>query len=212
MTNARLSCWQPGVYLWGRKQRTLAHMWRLGVVGMMLSAIFGQSHEKISLVSEGGSLSLIRLRASVYSDAPLPGAYILPPDSHGLPKPRLATALSAVLPGAGQIYNRSYWKAPIIWTALGLTGYLAYRNHQAYLFYRQAYREALAGSDPLPPLRPENIRALRESYRQDRDVFLLAFLVLYGLQIGEAYADAHLKGFVIYGGLSPGGACLAVAW
>lgn len=133
-------------------------------------------------------------------------------DSQWLPKPRVAGLLSALLPGAGQIYNRSYWKAPMVWGALGITGYLAYRNHQAYLFYRRAYQDALAGGDPLPPLRPENIRALRESYRQDRDVFGLAFLLLYGLQIGEAYADAHLKGFVIYSGLSPTGPCLAVAW
>lgn len=136
----------------------------------------------------------------------------LPEDTAWLPRPRLSATLSALLPGAGQIYNRSYWKAPIVWGLLGLTGYLAYQNHRQYLFYRQAYREALAGNDPLPPLRPENIRALRESYRQDRDVFLMAFLVGYGLQIGEAYADAHLKGFTIYSGIVPGGVFLALVW
>lgn len=133
-------------------------------------------------------------------------------DTIWLPRPRVSAALSALLPGAGQMYNRSYWKAPIVWGLLGITGYLAYRNHREYLFYRRAYQEALAGGDPLPPLRPENIRALRESYRQDRDVFLLAFLVGYGLQIGEAYADAHLKGFTIYGGLAPAGVFLALLW
>lgn len=134
------------------------------------------------------------------------------PDTLRLPKPRLAAALSAILPGAGQIYNRSYWKAPIVWGALGLTGYLAYRNHQAYVFYRHAYQAALQGQDPLPPLRPENIRLLRESYRQDRDIFILAFLIGYGLQIGEAFADAHLKGFTIYAGTAPSGIYLALVW
>ncbi|MCX8112648.1 MAG: DUF5683 domain-containing protein [Bacteroidia bacterium] len=133
-------------------------------------------------------------------------------DTLWLPKPRLSALFSAILPGAGQIYNRSYWKAPIIWGALGITGYLAYQNHRQYLFYRQAYLEAMQGANPLPPLRPENLRSLRESYRQDRDVFLLMFLVGYGLQIGEAYADAHLKGFTIYTQVMPNGFLLALRW
>ncbi|MCS7189471.1 MAG: DUF5683 domain-containing protein [Bacteroidia bacterium] len=127
-------------------------------------------------------------------------------------RPRIAAWLSALLPGAGQIYNRAYWKAPIIWAALGVTGYLAYRHHQSYLAYRKAYREALEGNNPLPSIPPENLRFLRESYRKDRDVLLLAFFVVYGLQIGEAYADAHLRGFSIYGGLSPGGFVLLCQW
>ncbi|MCX7764072.1 MAG: DUF5683 domain-containing protein [Bacteroidia bacterium] len=134
------------------------------------------------------------------------------PDTVWLPNPRLSAILSALIPGAGQIYNRSYWKAPIVWAALGITGYGAYQNHQQYLFYRRAYREALQGRNPLPSLRPENIRFLRESYRQDRDVFLLAFLIAYGLQVGEAYADAHLKGFTIYAVVVPMGVSLAFAW
>ncbi|MCX7652010.1 MAG: DUF5683 domain-containing protein [Bacteroidia bacterium] len=133
-------------------------------------------------------------------------------DTLRLPNPRIAASLSAVLPGAGQIYNRSFWKAPIVWGVLGITGYLAYRNHQQYLFYKRAYKAALQGQDPLPPLRPENIRLLRESYRQDRDIFVLAFLIGYGLQIGEAFADAHLKGFTIYAGAAPSGLYLAIVW
>lgn len=133
-------------------------------------------------------------------------------DTVWLPNPRLSATLSALIPGAGQIYNRSYWKAPIVWAALGITGYGAYQNHQQYLFYRRAYREALQGRNPLPSLRPENIRFLRESYRQDRDVFLLAFLIAYGLQVGEAYADAHLKGFTIYAAMVPMGVSLSLAW
>lgn len=110
------------------------------------------------------------------------------------------------------MYNRSYWKAPLIWGALALTGTLTYQSHKNYLRYRQAYRDALSGQNPFPTLPPENLRFLRESYRKDRDVFLLASLVLYALQIGEAYADAHLKGFTIYavGGL--GSVRLVCAW
>ncbi|MCX7606555.1 MAG: DUF5683 domain-containing protein [Bacteroidia bacterium] len=133
-------------------------------------------------------------------------------DTVWLPRPRVAAGLSAALPGAGQAYNRSYWKVPIIWVGLGVTGALAYHNHQQYLRYRQAYKEALAGRNPIPPLLPENIRYLRESYRKERDIFLLAFLVGYGVQIGEAYADAHLKGFSIQVGVTLTGAVLLCTW
>lgn len=133
-------------------------------------------------------------------------------DSTRLPKPSLAAILSAVVPGAGQIYNSSYWKAPIIWGGLGLTGWLAYHNHKQYLFYRSAYRNALQNPNANPSLPPENLRLLRESFREDRDVFALIFLGLYLLQIGEAYADAHLKGFRIYARGAPPGICLSLAW
>lgn len=129
-----------------------------------------------------------------------------------LPNPRTALWLSALLPGAGQIYNRSYWKAPLIWGALALTGTLAYQNHKYYLRYRQAYRDALNGQNPFPTLSPENLRFLRETYRKDRDVFFLASLVVYALQIGEAYSDAHLKGFTIYAAGGPSYVRLVCTW
>lgn len=134
-----------------------------------------------------------------------------PADSLWMPKPRTALMLSLLVPGAGQVYNRSAWKAPIIWAALGTAAYLTARNHQTYLLYRKAYQESL--SDPTRfTLPPENLRRLREYYRQNRDIFLLTTLILYGLNAGEAYVDAHLKGFTIYGGLGPSGFVLALRW
>ncbi|GIV23381.1 MAG: DUF5683 domain-containing protein [Bacteroidia bacterium] len=137
------------------------------------------------------------------------GQEVSPP---AYPNPKVALALSAAFPGTGQLYNKAYWKAPLVWGALAFTGYLAYQNHRQYLYYRQAYREALAGYNPLPTLLPENIRALREAYRKDRDVFLLVFCIAYGLQIGEAYADAYLKKYSVYAGVTPAGIWIAARW
>jgi hypothetical protein len=105
-------------------------------------------------------------------------------DSLWTPNPRTSLVLSLVLPGAGQIYNRAYWKAPIVWGALALPAYLTYQEHQS----------------------------LREYHRQNRDIFLLTTLVLYGLAAGEAYADAHLYGFRVEAHLSPTGVLLALSW
>ena len=48
---------------------------------------------------------------------------------------------SAVLPGAGQIYNKKYWKAPIVWGALGVAGYFIFYNKKNYTKFSNAYRD-----------------------------------------------------------------------
>src|SRR5215204_6206263 len=53
--------------------------------------------------------------------------------------PRTAAVRSAILPGLGQIYNKKYWKLPIVYTALGVTGYIFVDNLQTYREYRFAY-------------------------------------------------------------------------
>ncbi len=132
-------------------------------------------------------------------------------DTIWTPHPRTALALSLALPGAGQIYNRSYWKAPIVWVAIGVPAYLTYREHQSYLYYRQLYQRSL--QEPATfNIPPENIRRLREYHRQNRDVFLIATAILYGLAAGEAYADAHLYGFRVEARLAPAGLLLALSW
>ncbi len=139
------------------------------------------------------------------------GLWAQKPDTAWKPNPRTALALSLALPGAGQIYNRSYWKAPIVWVALGIPAYLTYQEHQSYLYFRQLYQKSL--QDPIAfNLPPENLRRLREYHRQNRDVFLLATVVLYGLAAGEAYADAHLYGFRVEAHLVPTGLLLALSW
>jgi len=132
-------------------------------------------------------------------------------DSLWAPNPRTSLVLSLVLPGAGQIYNRAYWKAPIVWGALSLPAYYAYQEHRSYLYYRQAYQKSL--QDPAAyAVPPENLRRLREYHRQNRDVFLIASILLYGLAAGEAYTDAHLYGFRVEAHLSSGGVLLALSW
>ncbi len=53
--------------------------------------------------------------------------------------PTVATLASVVLPGAGQIYNKKYWKAPIVWVLLGISSYFTLVNHNRYLDYRNGY-------------------------------------------------------------------------
>jgi hypothetical protein len=103
----------------------------------------------------------------------------------------LAMGLSAMLPGAGQVYNHSYWKVPVL---LGLGGYFIYEfidNQRQYKDYRDQYQASLATL----PSGNDRILLLREFYKEQRDTFGWYFLILYVVNIADAYVDASLFGF-----------------
>jgi len=130
--------------------------------------------------------------------------------------PSKAAFYSAVLPGLGQIYNKRYWKVPLVYAAIG-TGIYAYTfNNNLYNRYRTAYKSRLAGFttdefydlnnsgiDPgNPDLSNEALQDAQERYQKDRDLSLLITIGLYALNIVDANVDAHLKQFNIDDDLS----------
>ncbi len=106
--------------------------------------------------------------------------------------PTLAMALSAVLPGAGQFYNESYWKIPIIWAAGGWFVYEWLQLDKSYRYNLHKYAESVA---ELPPNGIDGYRTNREFYRDERDGFAWYFGILYFLNILDAYVDASLYDF-----------------
>lgn len=122
--------------------------------------------------------------------------------------PKKATIRSAILPGWGQLYNRKYWKAPIVWGALGTCiGIFSY-NLKQYKDLRKAY-QIISDSNSTQTLDPkyvgfsaESIRYARNSARQYVDYSGLAFLLLWGLNVLDATVDAHLNNFDVSDNLS----------
>lgn len=122
--------------------------------------------------------------------------------------PRTAAIRSAILPGLGQIYNKKYWKLPIVYGALGVcTGVFIYNlnNYKDTRFaYRVKYNMRVSQTDStlfsqinplLKPLDEESLRYYRDQFRRDIDYSVLFFLVLWGLNVVDATVDAHLKSF-----------------
>ena len=104
----------------------------------------------------------------------------------------LAMGLSAVLPGAGQIYNESYWKAPII---MGIGGWFVYewiQNNDLYKDYRDQYQASITTTTPNGNSR---LLTIREFYRDQRDGFAWYLGLLYAINILDAYVDASLFDF-----------------
>ena len=114
-------------------------------------------------------------------------------------KPGKATLYSAILPGAGQIYNRKYWKAPIVWGGLGLSIWFIQRNTKEYERYRDGY-VALIDNDPATVSEFEggnaaSVRDVADSYRKWRDQSYLALVGVYILNVVDASVDAHFVRF-----------------
>lgn len=129
--------------------------------------------------------------------------------------PRKAALRSAILPGLGQIYNRKYWKLPIVYGALGGSGaYFMYNlnNYRDTRFaYRVKYNMRVNGTDTalfprirrdLKNLSEESLRYYRDQFRRDIDYSALFFILLWGLNVVDAAVDAHLKAFDVSPDLS----------
>ena len=130
-----------------------------------------------------------------------------------MPAPKRATWLALLIPGGGQIYNRKYWKLPIVYGGFVGCAYALTWNGQMYSDYSQAYLD-LMDDDPntdsykdfVPPnvdvdsnrSQYENIfRRKKDFYRRYRDLSIFAFIAVYALSVIDAYVDAELSNFDI---------------
>jgi hypothetical protein len=106
--------------------------------------------------------------------------------------PLKAILYSMALPGAGQYYNKSYWKIPVIWAFGGYFIYEIANNNNKYLDYREAFVKSQAVYGPFGDTR---LKILRDFYRDQRDQFYLYAGLVYLINIVDAYVDAHLFDF-----------------
>lgn len=130
--------------------------------------------------------------------------------------PRQATIRSAILPGWGQVYNKKYWKLPLVYAAVGIPAYAFIYNRGWYTKTRDAAKMiAIADTlnwrsrvdERLHVFFPgqESLGSLlnyRNEYRRDMDYSILFVLLAWGLNVVDATVDAHLKGFDISDDLS----------
>ena len=125
-----------------------------------------------------------------------------------------ATTLSTICPGAGQIYNKSYWRVPIVIGGFATTIYCIDWNNRGYQRFKKAYRLRY-DYDQNPDLYPNGsadefggryassfLKNLRNSYRRNRDLCIILTAGLYILQIVDAHVDAHLRDYDISDDLS----------
>lgn len=178
-----------------------------GFAALLLSVLFCYAPAKAQVITEGPD----SVRVLVPDTLAKEGFFLS--RLKDLDQPGRAALYSAILPGAGQFYNRAYWKVPIVYATGAVLGYFLIENHRNFQSYRIAIIERVDG-DPttvdeyadhpylgvsngttLGSSAVNNLRYRRDYYRRNRDLTVLLSIGAHVLQIAEAYVHAHLKEF-----------------
>lgn len=114
--------------------------------------------------------------------------------------PKKAVFLSAVLPGAGQVYNKKIWKVPIIYAGLGTSFYFLIRNQKQYNIHRDEYlyrinNNGATNNVDLEIYSESNLRTIIDQYQRWRDFSIVAIAGVYALQLVDAAVDGYLWRF-----------------
>lgn len=114
--------------------------------------------------------------------------------------PTKATLLSTFLPGAGQVYNKKYWKVPVVFASIGTSLYFAISNQQNFRDFKQAYLYRIDGDpntvdDYVDLLSEAGLKANMDYHQRNRDLAYVFTGVFYVLNIVDAAVDAHLFNF-----------------
>lgn len=127
---------------------------------------------------------------------------------------RTAALFSAILPGAGQAYNRKYWKMPLVYGALAIPIYTFTDNLKWFQRTRYAFnvlynKDTNNYKNVYPQLKPfvqagdlSGLKNYRGEFRKNVDYSVLAFLLLWGLNVVDAAVDGHMKDFNVSDDLS----------
>lgn len=169
--------------------------------------------ETDSVFLTADSLAFMPLDSIPIVDAPRPVAYTFNPD------PTRAVWLSALCPGLGQLYNRRYWKLPIVVGAFMGLGYATSWNNGMLRDYTRAYADIM-DNDPAtksymdffpPTVSEENLdrtwlknilKSRKDFYRRNRDLCIISMIGVYLVAMVDAYVDAQLAHFDISPDLS----------
>lgn len=118
--------------------------------------------------------------------------------------PRKALLYAAVVPGLGQIYNKKYWKLPLVYGgffgfAYGVDfyqkGYIKYKNELFDNLNKGLVNDGDIDTDAGDVYTTGNYRKIVDQYKRQRDFMLILMAGMYLLQIVDAHVDAHLKEF-----------------
>ncbi|MEO9967030.1 MAG: DUF5683 domain-containing protein [Reichenbachiella sp.] len=115
--------------------------------------------------------------------------------------PEKAALYAAVFPGLGQMYNKQYWKLPIVYGGAIVIGHFIKYNNDFYNAFRNAYIAETDGDDltinPFPQFSEQALQVNAEKFKRNRDFMMIMGVVYYIVQIVDAHVSAHLIEFDI---------------
>jgi len=154
--------------------------------------------------SANGQVASDTIARGVEMETPDAGRIKLDPSK--IKDPTRAALLSAILPGAGQVYNEKIWKVPIIYGGIITNVYFLDFNNRRYVLFRDALEITRNPADtrrnPFPNLNEDGIIRNVNYWRRNRDLNYMIFGVIYAINIVDSLVDAHLSGFDVSDDLS----------
>ncbi len=126
------------------------------------------------------------------------------------PKPGKAALFSLILPGMGQVYNKKFWKVPIVYTGVGTMIYFIGRNGRNYKRFRTAYLyrvdddESTVADPSITADYPQTdrLKTTRDLFRKRREQSYIGLIAVLALSSADAFVDAHLLQFNVNDDLS----------
>ncbi len=170
---------------------------RLHIFFLLFSAsLFAQTSDSLVVQKEE--------RAIVVNDT------LLPKDEYDPLAPSKAAFYSAVVPGLGQVYNKKYWKIPIIYAGMAAGIYFYKQQDEDYDRFRDAYKRRLAGytddefygNGTEPLISNDRLINAQKSAQKNKSISLIVTVAFYLLNVVDANVDAHLRQYEVSEDLS----------
>ena len=162
---------------------------------MVLPAL-SQESDTVHAIQQKDTIDAIQTSDSIYriGEENFLDPYTFRVESREIKSPTKALMFALVLPGLGQAYNGKYWKMPIVWASLGVAGYaIAYNTGQ--------YEEATINY--IQDESQDNERILN-GWKRNMELSYIVAILIYGLQVLDAYVDANLSSWDVNDNLSMG--------
>lgn len=189
-------------------------MWfRLSIVYLIVRILFPISGAQAQVdttsrglreykTSQGTVISKVDQAPTAKQDTVVKKAEVKPP----VHSPKKAALLSAILPGAGQVYNRKYWKVGVLAAGTGALIYGLNFNQRNYTLFKGELIKRQKGEGGLDVNLEQysnaNLNELQDFYHRNRDLTLVGLALVYTLNIIDATVDAHLFDFSVNDDLS----------
>ncbi|MBK5212318.1 MAG: hypothetical protein JJE55_01500 [Flavobacteriaceae bacterium] len=129
---------------------------------------------------------------------------LLPKEEYNPLAPAKAAFYSAVVPGLGQVYNKKYWKIPIIYAGMAAGIYFYKQQDKDYDRFRNAYKRRLAGytDDEFQGISDDRLINAQKSAQKNKSISIIVTVAFYLLNVVDANVDAHLQQYEVSEDLS----------
>lgn len=162
------------------------------------TSLFAQTADSLAVKDNDSLIIKKEKRAIVINDS------ILPKEEYNPLAPSKAAFYSAVVPGLGQVYNKKYWKIPIIYAGMAAGIYFYKQQDDDYDRFRNAYKRRLAGytDDEFQGISDDRLINAQKSAQKNKSISLIVTVAFYLLNIVDANVDAHLRQYEVSEDLS----------